>query len=989
MSSSKRVGEAHRVNTDKTLRFSFDGKNYIGYEGDTLASALLANGVKRLGRSFKVHRPRGLMTAGYEEPNALLQLETGAYTEPSVRAPTVALYDGLVAGGQNAWPNVNHDALGALNVVGSMFPASFYYKCMIYPSWHTYEKVVRKVAGLGKAPLEHDEQQYHKRYLHTDVLIVGAGPAGLAAALVAGRSGQRVTLIDMQEEFGGSLLGENRLIDGKPAMDWVASAITELSSMPEVKLLPRTTVTGYYEHNFLVASERVSNHIGPKAGKGSTRERLWKMRAKEVIVAAGALERPLIFANNDRPGIMLAGAVQTYLNRYGVSAGKRTVIFTTNDNAYRTAFDLHDAGQTVEAIVDTRATVNGEFQIAAGDRGITVYHGYSIEKVHGSRALKAVTIARHNDGVLGESGPTLRCDVLAMSGGWTPTIHLFSQANGSLDFCEQRSCFVPRPNSCVEKVQLAGAANGEFSLKGALEEGYQTGAVAVGSVAPMAEVSDDKVEQPMKAYWYTKNAPKNKQWLDFQYDVKVSDVDIATQENFISVEHFKRYSTNGMSVDQGKTSNVNALAVMAELTGRQIPQVGTTKFRPPFQPVSIGTYAGRDIGDHFAPRQHTPVHDFHVDHGGKMMDYGWMRPMYYPQAGETVEQTISREVLQVRHHVGLFDSSPLGKIEVKGPDAAEFLNRMYSNTMKTLKVGKARYGLMMNEDATIIDDGICVHMSENHFLVHTTSGGAARIGLWFESWLAEWPHLQVRVANATTAWASITLSGPKARDVVSAIESTIDFSDEAFPHMDYREGMFAGLRARILRASFTGERSFEINVPARYGQSLMEAIYEAGKPFNLQPYGVETLNVLRTEKGHFLPGLDTSGETSAVDVGWGVPLSKKKDDFVGNRSLKRVRNLEKGRQHFVSIRTKNPKDILVVGGHIVGSPNPDIPVETQGWVTSGCMSPTLKASVGMALINDGYDRVGEDVYVFSEGKTVQAVITSHAHYDPKGENING
>ncbi|TQV70515.1 sarcosine oxidase subunit alpha family protein [Exilibacterium tricleocarpae] len=991
----RRLGTGHRVDTSESITFTFDGKTYTGCAGDTLASALLANGVRRVGRSFKLHRPRGLLSAGREEPNALVQLEGEGFGEPNARATLVPLYKGLKARGQNAWPSVERDMLGVLGLFQRLFPASFYYKSLMWPSWHFYEGLVRRLAGLGKVPRAADAQQYHKRNLHCEVLIVGGGAAGLAAALAAGAGGLRVVLMDDQEELGGSLLGENRVIGGSSSTAWIAQAVAKLRAQEGVTLLPRTSVIGYYEHNFLVGVERVCNHLGPGADLQQPRERLWRVRAKQVVLATGAIERPLVFADNDRPGIMLASAVQTYLNRYGVAAGRRVVLVTNNDSVYRVALDLHDLGVTVVAVVDSRRDPVGPYQQAVRDRQIPLLTGRMVRQVRGRRQVRAVRLAAHlGGGQLGESRESLACDVVAMSGGWTPSIHLYSQAGGSLDFNEHSACFVPA--SCAQAVRVAGAANGEFQLQGCLAEGYRSGAAAAraagagANVEPSAPSCDDWPQTPLEPYWYTGNAATEKQWLDFQYDVKVSDIELARRENFISVEHVKRYTTNGMSVDQGKTSNVNALAVMAALSGRKIPAVGTTRFRPPYHPATIGTFVGRDLGESYAPRLELPAHSWHLAQGAWMEDMGWQRPQCYLRAGEDFEAAVRREAVAVRRSVGMFDGSPLGKIEVKGPDAARFLNRIYINNAVSLKVNAGRYGLMCNENGVVIDDGVFVRLADDHFMVHTTSGGATRIHRWLEEWLqCEWLDLQVLVNNVTTQWANVTVSGPNARQVLQALDSDIDFDAAAFPHMQFRSGTVNGVEARILRASFTGEASYEISVPARYGLALWEAVYAAGETFDITPYGVESLMVLRTEKGYLHVGADTDGTTNPLDLGWGVPIGKKQDDFIGRRSLARANDTRKDRLQFVGIEAVDPRLPLPVGGHVVSCASPAVPAPTQGYLTSACLSPALEKSIGLGLVSRGRERLGEQVYIYADGNTTAAKIVSPTHFDAKGERLNG
>jgi sarcosine oxidase subunit alpha len=965
-----RPGLGGSINRDRTLRFRFDGKAYECFDGDTLASALLANGVKRVGRSFKLHRPRGTLSAGIEEPNALVQLEKGAFSEPNVRATLLPIYDGLCVKGQNACPNVNWDMLGFMGVFQKLLPASFYYKSMFWPSWHFYEGVVRRLAGLGQAPNQRDAQTYYHRNLHCEVLICGGGPAGLQAAYDAAQSGERVVLMDDQETFGGSWLSEKNHPEGGSAKGWIEDKLAQLRALPHVQLLPRTRVTGYYDHNFLTAVERVSCHLGVQGDVDLSlpRERLWRVRASRVVLATGAIERPLVFADNDRPGIMLASAVRTYLNRYGVAAGQRTVIVTNNDSAYRTAIDLDDAGITVVAVVDTRKDINGHYQQAIIDRGIPMHQGYTVHKVLGRREVRGITLVKHSGNgkvehcLQGTKSSKLVCDVVAVSGGWTPTIHLYSQAGGTLHYDEQLTSFVPK--SCPQCVTVVGAANGDFK----------------------SQVK----EQAIEPYWFTQGVPTDKQWLDFQYDVKVSDIELAVLENFTSIEHVKRYTTSGMSIDQGKTGNINTLAVMAELSGRHLPEVGTTKFRPPYHPATIGVFAGRTVGDAYNPRQLLPAHGWHLAHDAHMEDYGWQRPDYYLRPGENESIAIHRECLAVRNAVGMFDSSPLGKIEIKGSDATTFLNRIYVNNTRTLKPGFARYGLMCLETGVVFDDGVFVCLAENHYLLHTTSGGVSRIHQWLEEWLqCEWSDLDVIISNVTTQWATVTVSGPKARNLVGALQSDIDFNRDAFPHMQFRTGVIEGVPARVLRASYTGEVTFEISVPARFGLSLWEKVYEFGQPFGITPYGVESLMTLRTEKGYLHIGVDTDGTTNPLDLGWGVPIGKKTDDFIGCRSLKRPNDERSDRLQFVGLEALNPADSLPLGGHIVDNAEPIIPVESQGYVTSARMSPSLNSSIGLGNIKSGRRRMGDQVYVFANGNTVAAKIVNPAHFDPKGKRLNG
>ncbi|MEP6501705.1 MAG: sarcosine oxidase subunit alpha family protein [Betaproteobacteria bacterium] len=976
------------------VNFTFDGRKYVGREGDTLAAALLANGVSLVGRSFKLHRPRGLMGAGVDEPNGLVQLESGGYGEPNVRATLVTLYEGLEARSQNAWPSVKFDMLGVMDKFASVLPASFYYKSMMFPNWAFYERFVRPIAGLGRVPTEKDAQSYQRRNLHCDILVCGGGPGGLMAALAAGRSGLRVVLVDDKEGFGGSLLGETLRIDGMAPTQWVADMVRTLPSMPNVRLLPRTTVSGYYENNVLAAAERVGNHLGRAADPRKPRERLWRIRATKVILATGALERPLVFPNNDRPGVMLASAVRFYANRFGVLPGQCIVLVTNNDTAYRTAFDLHDMGERGLTLVDTRRSIHDDLKDAARTRGIELLLASGVHDVQSGSRLKSVTIASHlGDGLLGGDTRQLPCDVLAMSGGWTPTTHLYSQAGGQLSFDDRQICL--RPEVCAQDVRVIGAANGDLGLSKAAADGYLAGARAAekltGRPVPKFErpCATEVEHLAIQPFWFTRNRPTNKQWLDFQYDVKVSDIEFATQENFISVEHVKRYTTGGMSVDQGKSSNFNILGVMAELTGRKIPQVGTTRFRPPFHPVTIGTFAGPTVGEHYSPWQELPAHAFHAAQNAQMGDYSWRRPDFYPIGNEEIAAATRREVLAVRSAVGLFDGSPLGKIEVKGPDAAVFLNRMYVNNMLTLKPGAARYGLLTNENGALIDDGVIVRLAQDHFLVHATSGGVNRAALLFEQYLqCEWPELKVHINNVTTQWSNVTVSGPLARKLVSKLDSDIDFSKESFAHMQYREGLIAGVPARVLRASFTGEVTFEISVYARYGRSLWELLHSLGQEYGVTPYGIEALEVMRTEKGYLHVGADSDATTNPLDVGWEKVVDKKADDFVGRRSLNREGDRRSDRLQLVGLESVDPRVRLPIGGHVVAEERVRPPIESLGYVTSACMSPMLDKAVGMGLVRSGFARMGEHVFIYDKGEVTAARIVAAAHFDPKGDRLN-
>jgi sarcosine oxidase subunit alpha len=982
--------------TREALPFEFNGRPYVGLQGDTLAAALLANGVGIVGRSFKLHRPRGLFGYGVEEPNGLLQLESGGFDEPNVRATMVPLYAGLKARSQNAWPSVRFDLLGVLDAFHRVLPASFYYKSMMWPNWAFYERFVRPIAGLGRAPVERDAQRYDKLNLHCDLLVCGGGPSGLMAALTAGRAGLQVILADDKETFGGLLLGESDAIDDFAPAHWVRHIVEALQALPNVRLYPRTTVSGYYENNFLIAAQRLTNHVGPGADKAQPRERLLRIRALRVVLATGALERPMVFTNNDRPGVMLASGVRHYANRHGIVPGRQVVVFTNNNDAYRTAFDLHDLGVRDITVVDSRATGSKYLSANLAARRIRHFMGHAVHDVRGRKRLRGVAIAAHaGDGRL--EGPTtlLACDLLAVSSGWTPTVHLYSQAGGRLRYDPARVCLVP--DGCAQAVSVVGAANGDFAFSACVEGGMQAGAAAVAAVT-----SDSRAVPPVSApriaedhglviepFWYTTNRPTDQQWLDLQYDVKVADVELAIRENFTSVEHVKRYTTGGMSIDQGKSSNFNILAVMARLTGRSISEVGTTKFRPPFQPVTLGTLAGPTTGASYAPWKELPAHAFHKAHGAHFGDYGWRRPECYLRSGEDIAAATRREVLAVRQGVGMFDGSPLGKIEVSGPDAAAFLHRMYVNNILSLKPGCARYAMLANDNGVLIDDGVIVRLAADRFLVHATSAAVDRVSLLFEEMLrCEWPELRVHVNNVTTQWGNVTLSGPKSRLVMQTLASDIDFSADRLKHMEFREGRLGGARARILRTSFTGEMTFEISVYGRHVPSLFETVHAAGLPFGIVPYGIEALEVMRTEKGYLHVGGDTDGTTNPLDIGWGAIIQKKQGDFIGRRSLQRPADQQRDRFQFVGLEALDPQRKLPVGGHIVAEARPLLPVKSQGYVTSSCLSPTLHKAIGLGLVQAGLSRLGETVHVYDNRQMVPARIVPVAHFDPQGARLH-
>lgn len=984
-----RLATGGQLDRARSLEFVCNGKRYSGFAGDTLASALLANGVRVLGRSFKYHRPRGLLSAGVEEPNALFRVDRGTLSVPLVRATLQPLLAGLVATTENAWPSVDFDCGRLLDFTHGLWPAGFYHKTFKWPCWHWYEGFIRRSAGSGRLPVGSDPTAYFQHNLHCDVLIVGAGPAGLAAALAAGRSGARVLLVEQEAVLGGSLLYESGEVDARPALDWLRAAKEELAGTERVRVLTSTMVAGYFDHNVLLAVDR-SHMFRP----GQPVERLWKLRARQVVLATGAIEQPLVFANNDRPGVMLAGAVRRYLAQFAVVAGRTVVVATNNDDAYRTAFDLKAAGITVPAIVDARRHPSPQVAGEATTHAIEIIGQSVLTDTAGTRGVREVEVgALSDDGrALKGARRTLACDVVAVSGGWSPTVHLYSQAGGKLRYRDDLACFVP--DHCRQRLRVAGAANGSFSLSRALAEGTMAGCEAARNAGfdladVQAPASACDFQWNIRAIPRTPGGPSDRQWVDFRHDVTARDVELAVRENYVSVEHLKRYTTTGMSVDQGKTSNTNALALLAELTARPMAGIGTTTFRPVYSPVSLGAITAGVAGELYSPTRRLPAHDWHLANGADFAEYGgWQRPACYRRAGEDREAAIHREVLAVRRAVGLFDGSPLGKIEVKGPDAAEFLHRIYLNNMLSLPPGKARYGLMLNENGVVIDDGVCVCMAPEHYLVCTTSAGAERIAAWLDEWQqCEWPQLRLVIAPVTTQWAVLTLAGPRARELLSAIDSDMDFSRESLPHLGFASGCFAGSEARVQRVSFSGELSFEISVPARRAEALWIELMRAGERLGIEAVGIEAILVLRLEKGFLHVGVDTDGTTNPLDLGFGGIIAKKQGDFVGRRSLSRPDDQRADRRQLIGLEPVNTSDRLVAGAHLVREG--DGSRRSIGFVTSACLSPTLGGSIGLGLLERGFECRGETVTVYDDGRTFAARVVDPAFYDPHGDRLHG
>ncbi|APU32267.1 sarcosine oxidase subunit alpha [Ectopseudomonas alcaliphila JAB1] len=1006
MSQVNRLAKGGRIDRSQALSFTFNGQTYQGFAGDSLAAALLANGVDIVGRSFKYSRPRGIVAAGSEEPNAVLQIgSTEAAQIPNVRATQQALYSGLVANSTNGWPSVNTDLMGILGKVGGgMMPPGFYYKTFMYPQnlWMTYEKYIRKAAGLGRSPTEVDPDIYDQLNQHCDVLIVGAGPAGLAAALAAGRSGARVILADEQEEFGGSLLDTRETLDGKPAADWVAQAIAELQKMPEVTLLPRATVNGYHDHNFLTIHQRLTDHLGETAPMGQARQRMHRVRAKRVVLASGAHERPLVYANNDVPGNMLAGAVSTYVRRYGVAPGQELVLSTNNDYAYRVVLDWLDAGRKVVAVADARSNPRGSWVEEARARGVRILTGSAVVEARGSKRVTGARICAIDAKAhkVTSPGEVLDCDLIVSSGGYSPVVHLASHLGGRPEWREDILGFVPGPGNGIQQRIDAGAVNGVFALGDVLANGFEAGAKAaadtgykaVSGSLPQAEV---RQEEPMLALFQvphdksTARAPK--QFVDLQNDVTAAGIELATREGFESVEHVKRYTALGFGTDQGKLGNINGLAIAARSMGISIVQMGTTMFRPNYTPVTFGAVAGRHCGELFDAKRYTAMQAWHVKNGAEFEDVGqWKRPWYFPKNGEDLHAAVARECLAVRNSVGILDASTLGKIDIQGPDAREFLNRVYTNAWTKLDVGKARYGLMCKEDGMVFDDGVTACLADNHFVMTTTTGGAARVMEWLEIYhQTEWPELKVYFTSVTDHWATMTLSGPNSRKLLAKV-TDIDLDKDAFPFMSWKEGLVGGVPARVFRISFTGELSYEVNVQADYALGVWEQIIEAGKEFDLTPYGTETMHVLRAEKGFIIVGQDTDASVTPDDLNMGWCVGRTKPfSWIGKRGMNRDDCLREDRKQLVGLKPVNPNQVLPEGAQLVFDPKQSIPMQMVGHVTSSYMSAAMGYSFAMAVVKGGLKRMGERVFApLADGSLIEAEICSSVFYDPKGDRQN-
>ena len=976
-----RVDGKGLIDRSVPISFSFDGVSYRGFQGDTVASALLANDIRLMARSFKYHRPRGVLTAGSEEPNALITVGCDGATDPNVRATVQEIYDGLEVHSQNAWPSLDFDAMAVNDLAAPFLGAGFYYKTFMWPRafWEkVYEPIIRRAAGLGALSGKKPTDKYERAFAHCDVLVIGAGPTGLMAALKAGRSGVDVILADEDSVMGGRLNAETYLIDGQKGADWATSILAELAAMDNVRLMPRTTIAGAYDQGTFGALERVNHHTNLRNGKAPI-ETFWRIVAKQSILAAGALERPIAFQNNDRPGIMTAGAVRSYLNRWGVAPGKAITVFANNDDAHRTALDMQAAGVHVAAVIDSRANA-----VALGDYNLI--KGAHVSGTTGRKGLEGIMV-RTATGT-----DSIATDCLAMSGGWNPTVHLTCHMNGRPTWREDIASFVPTDGS-IPNMTTAGACNGDFSMLACLQAGLDAATKALSalgkSAADVALPMAEDARYNMEPLWAVPG--KGRAWLDFQNDVSVKDIKQAAVENFRSVEHMKRYTTQGMATDQGKNSNVTALALLADATGRGIPETGTTTFRPPYSPIAMAAFGAGAIGKGFAPERKATSHVATVEAGAPMMEAGlWYRPSYFPISGEkNWRQSCDREVGFVRNAVGVCDVSTLGKIDIQGPDASALLDLVYTNMFSTLKVGRVRYGLMLREDGYVMDDGTTARLSEHHFVMTTTTAAAGAVmrHLEFVTQVLR-PDLNVRLMSVTEQWAQFSVAGPKSRDLLNGLlDQPID--NDEWPFMACGDVSISGIKGRLFRISFSGEHAYEIAVPARYGDNLFRLLKAQVEAGGGGAYGMEALNVLRIEKGFITHG-EIHGRVTAFDIGMDRMISAKKD-CIGKTLANREGLLDEGREQLMGFKPVGAVKQLTGGAHLYNEGDEATPAFDQGYLTSVAFSPTFGHFLAQGFVRGGQARLGDRMRMVDQMREIETIVEvcDPVFFDPKGERTRG
>ena len=1000
MPKNLRINSSNFIDETTRVSFKFDGKTYYGFKGDTLASALIANGIHLVARSFKYHRPRGIMTAGSEEPNAIVQINGNtAYTEPNVRATEIEIYDGLEASSQNCWPNVNFDIGGINNILSPLLPAGFYYKTFMWPAsfWEKYEYFIRKSAGLGKSPTKPDPDLYEHKYIHCDVLVIGGGISGIMAAKTAAENNYKTLLLDEKPHLGGTTIYQNSEFDkinNQYSSKWLENEISQLKNIKNLEIKTRTSVAAYHGYNFLLARENLTDHLPLNKKKDKIRQRLLKIRAKKVIVATGSIERPLIFNNNDRPGILLSSAIKKYSDYYGVVCGKENILFTNNDSAYETAISLFNKGIKINAIIDIREKVNSEITNHAEKIGIKIYNSYTIVDTSGYRRIKEVSImklSKDGQSVTG-SKIKIKCNCLGISGGWTPAVHLFTQSGGKLKFDNEDNVFIP---SKYPSDQISiGSCNGEFDLNTIIKNFNQNIKNFLGiDKTSFEDLKINSTKEILKRnIWLLpsdKAIGKCKPFVDFQNDATAKDIKLALREGFRSIEHVKRYTTTGMGTDQGKLGNMHALGIISDTSGVKMSDLGTTTFRPPYTPLTFGTIVGRNVGEFFDIFRKTPMHDWHVDNNAEFENVGqWKRAWYYPKKGESMFDAVQRESKAARDGAGILDASTLGKIDIQGSDASEFLNRVYTNAWSKLAIEKCRYGLMLNEDGMVYDDGVTTRLDENHYIMTTTTGGAATVLGKLEDYLqTEWPELDVYLTSVTDHFATISVCGPNSKKIVKKVIPDLDLSDEEFPHMSFKNAKIDNIKCRVMRISFTGEQSYEINIQANFGKSVWEKCMEAGKEFNITPYGTETMHLLRAEKGFIIVGQDTDATLTPIDLQMDWIVSKKKYDFIGKRSLYRSDTIREDRKQLVGIVTEDPREVLEEGAQIVADVSKK-PVEMLGHITSSYFSPNLNKSIALGVVKGGKNMLGKKLFIPMKNKIISVQVADPVFLDKENKRLN-
>ena len=994
--SSRLPRGGSRINREKLVDFRFNGKNLKGFDGDTVASALLANNELLVARSFKYHRPRGIFTAGEEEPNALMGIGEGSFFEPNIRATEVKIKQNMNVNSQNHWPSLRFDFLSINNLLARFFAAGFYYKTFMWPraAWkYIFEPMIRRASGLGKAPKEYDEEHYEHIYHHTDILIIGGGLAGITAAKALRDRGLSVMLCEKDSVMGGRYLQDCKSEDRERYKKLYESSIEILKKSKDIAVKLNTCVTGIFDHGFVLAYEE------NQGLNVTTKKALWKIRVKNIILCTGAIERPIVFPDNDLPGIMLAASARDYLQKYGVLLGDRLVLTTNNDYAYKTAIELKQVGIDVPVVLDARASSDGPLVKEAGALGIRILFGKCIGKVEGKRKVDAVGICSVNgEGTIEE---LISCNAVAVSGGWTPNVNLWSHCGGKLIWDGDLGFYRPDPDKTpvgkdgeTNMLALGGCA-GVFSNYDIQDQVPRK----INQFASRLKIKSKRYIEPnIFSKELERNAPpvfvlpygasKDKQkrmYIDFQNDVKVSDLQLAAQEGFENVEHAKRYTTLGMATDQGKTSSINGIYVLSQSLGKSVDTIGHTTFRPPYKPIPLGLIAGQYTKKLFKPIKKTPIDKWNSINNAIWEPVAdWRRAYAYPKVNESLEDTLHREVLSVRKNVGLLDSSTLGKIMVKGPDAGQFLDLIYTNMMSSLKTGKCRYGLMCNEAGFVFDDGVVARLNEQTFLCHTTSGGADRVYAWFEEWLqTEWHHLKVFIINLTEQYSQIAIAGPKAREVLQTFKS-IDLSPDKLPFMHFMETYIDDIWVRVYRISFSGELSYELAVNSNQAEELWNKLLKAGKKYKIQPYGTEALHILRAEKGFIVVGDETDGTVTPQDLGMEWIVSKKKNDFIGKKAFSLPHLNARVRKQLVGILTLDTDKVLPDGCHALEDG------KAIGHVTSTYFSPTLKRSIALGLIENGRSRIGSALEFESSSKeSIFAKLVDPSFYDMEGSKQNG